>query len=141
MGIWLISFLTHIFKPCRSNQSPILCSHRCRKAGVYPVSLRDWKGSRGVTCPFRSRKQYSDKDSSPDSEDDTVTVTGLMQAIISVFADNGDKIRFINSGGKRITFVQRPPLYLVCVSSAHEPVSVVSVNQFFNSCILNPLFH
>ena len=51
---------------------------------------------------------------------------GIMQAIVSVFLDDGDKIRCINAGKTRITFLLRPPLYYVCVSSWGEPESVVS---------------
>ncbi len=51
---------------------------------------------------------------------------GIMQAIISVFLDDGDKIRCINAGNTRITFLLWPPLYYVCASSWGEPESVVS---------------
>lgn len=51
---------------------------------------------------------------------------GIMQALVSVFLDDGDKIRCINAGKTRITFLLRPPLYYVCVSSWGEPESVVS---------------
>jgi hypothetical protein len=51
---------------------------------------------------------------------------GITQAIISVFLDDDDKIRCINAGNTRITFLLRPPLYYVCVSSWGEPESVVS---------------
>lgn len=73
---------------------------------------------------FTHRKQSLGEDPSVETEDDTVTVTGLIQAIISVFADDGDKLKFINSGEKRIVFLQRPPLNFVCVSSVHEPVAI-----------------
>ena len=49
-----------------------------------------------------------------------------MQALISVFLDDGDKLRCINAGRTRITFLLRPPLYYACVSSWGEPESVVS---------------
>ena len=49
-----------------------------------------------------------------------------MQALISVFLADGDKLRCINAGRTRITFLLRPPLYHVCVSSWGEPESVVS---------------
>jgi len=47
-----------------------------------------------------------------------------MQALISVFLDDGDKIRCINAGNTRITILLRPPLYYACVSSWGEPESV-----------------
>ena len=51
---------------------------------------------------------------------------GIMQALISVFFDDQDKLRSINAGSCRITFLLRQPLYYVCVSSWGEPESVVS---------------
>lgn len=48
-----------------------------------------------------------------------------MQALISVFLDDNDKLRSINAGRTRITFLLRPPLYYVCASSWGEPESVV----------------
>ncbi|KAI0074029.1 DUF254-domain-containing protein [Panus rudis PR-1116 ss-1] len=56
--------------------------------------------------------------------DNFTSVIGLMQALISVFLDDGDKIRCINAGKSRITFLLRPPLYYACVSSWGEPESV-----------------
>lgn len=50
---------------------------------------------------------------------------GITQAIISVFLDDDDKIRCINAGNTRITFLLRSPLYYVCASSWGEPESVV----------------
>ncbi|KAF9071187.1 trafficking protein Mon1-domain-containing protein [Rhodocollybia butyracea] len=47
-----------------------------------------------------------------------------MQALISVFIDDGDKLKSINAGRTRITFLQRQPLYYACVSSWGEPESV-----------------
>lgn len=51
---------------------------------------------------------------------------GIMQALISVFLDDGDKLRCINAGNTRINILMRPPLYYACVSSWGEPESVVS---------------
>ena len=61
---------------------------------------------------------------------------GITQAIISVFLDDEDKIRCINAGKTRITFLLRPPLYYVCASSWGEPESVVS--ELFHSLIPKP---
>ncbi|KAG2010039.1 vacuolar fusion protein MON1 [Coprinopsis cinerea AmutBmut pab1-1] len=58
-----------------------------------------------------------------EDQDNTASVIGVMQALISVFIDDGDKIRCINAGPTRITFLQRSPLYYVCVSSWGEPES------------------
>ncbi|KAL1744493.1 vacuolar fusion protein MON1 [Schizophyllum fasciatum] len=59
----------------------------------------------------------------PDTERFTTTF-GIMQALISVFIDDGDKLRCINAGRTRITFLQRAPLYYACVSAWGEPESV-----------------
>ncbi|KAF7314479.1 hypothetical protein MKEN_00920900 [Mycena kentingensis (nom. inval.)] len=64
--------------------------------------------------------------SRPGGEDsDTMTsMIGIMQALISVYIDDGDKIKCINAGNTRIAFVLRPPLYYVCASAWGEPESV-----------------
>jgi len=59
-----------------------------------------------------------------DDSEDLSSTMGITQAIISVFQDDDDKIRCINAGNTRITFLLRPPLYYVCVSSWGEPESV-----------------
>ncbi|KAH9969593.1 trafficking protein Mon1-domain-containing protein [Russula dissimulans] len=56
--------------------------------------------------------------------DDLASIMGITQALISVFLDDGDKIRCINAGNTRITILLRPPLYYACVSSWGEPESV-----------------
>ncbi|TFY67857.1 hypothetical protein EVJ58_g1367 [Rhodofomes roseus] len=60
-----------------------------------------------------------------DESDGLTSTMGIMQALVSVFLDDGDKIRCINAGKTRITFLLRPPLYYVCVSSWGEPESVI----------------
>ncbi|TCD70523.1 Vacuolar fusion protein mon1 [Steccherinum ochraceum] len=63
--------------------------------------------------------------SQADEESEAFTsMMGLMQALVSVFIDDRDKIRCINAGKMRITFLLRPPLYYACVSSWGEPESV-----------------
>ncbi|TFK40673.1 trafficking protein Mon1-domain-containing protein [Crucibulum laeve] len=58
-------------------------------------------------------------------EQDNITATiGIMQALISIFIDDNDKLRCINAGRTRITFLLRSPLYYACVSSWGEPESV-----------------
>ncbi|CAA7261420.1 unnamed protein product [Cyclocybe aegerita] len=57
-------------------------------------------------------------------QDGMASTIGIMQALISVFLDDNDKLRAINAGRTRITFLLRPPLYYVCVSSWGEPESV-----------------
>lgn len=56
--------------------------------------------------------------------DDMASTIGIMQALISVFLDDNDKLRSINADRTRITFLLRQPLYYVCVSSWGEPESV-----------------
>ncbi|EJC99059.1 DUF254-domain-containing protein, partial [Fomitiporia mediterranea MF3/22] len=57
-------------------------------------------------------------------QDALASTIGLMQALISVFLDDGDKLRCINAGRMRISFLLRSPLYYCCVSSWGEPESV-----------------
>ncbi|KAF8947463.1 Vacuolar fusion protein mon1b [Haplosporangium gracile] len=45
---------------------------------------------------------------------------GVIQALISFFADNDDTIRCINAGEHRFVFLLKAPLYLVCVSRSGE---------------------
>jgi len=52
-------------------------------------------------------------------------MVGVMQAIISIFADEGDRIRYVDAGGTKIGFLLKAPLYLCCVSSWGEPESIV----------------
>ncbi|RPD62325.1 DUF254-domain-containing protein [Lentinus tigrinus ALCF2SS1-7] len=60
-----------------------------------------------------------------DANSDSVTaMIGVVQALVSIFLDDGDKLRCINAGGTRIVFLLRPPLYYVCVSAWGEPESV-----------------
>ncbi|KAI0712079.1 trafficking protein Mon1-domain-containing protein [Earliella scabrosa] len=63
----------------------------------------------------------SDQDANSDS---VTSMIGIVQALISIFLDDGDKLRCINAGSTRIVFLLRPPLYYVCVSSWGEPESV-----------------
>lgn len=64
--------------------------------------------------------------SRPDGRDveNLSSIMGIVQALLSVFLDDGDKLRCINAGRLRITFLLRSPLYYVCASSWGEPESV-----------------
>ncbi len=71
---------------------------------------------------------------------------GVMHALISVFEDDQDKIRYelyiaafykliitrrsIMAPPVRITFTIRPPLYYVCVAPSSEPESVVRISSY-----------
>ena len=65
------------------------------------------------------------------SEDELSSTMGIIQALVSVFIDDGDKIRCINAGPLKITFLLRSPLYYVCASTWGEPESVVSAIPMF----------
>ena len=69
---------------------------------------------------------HSDRDANSDS---ITSMFGVIQTLVSIFLDDGDKLRCINAGGTRIVFLLRPPLYYVCVSSWGEPESVVSFHM------------
>ncbi|OAX38771.1 DUF254-domain-containing protein [Rhizopogon vinicolor AM-OR11-026] len=64
--------------------------------------------------------------SRPDGKDveNSSSIMGVVQALLSVFLEDGDKLRCINTGRLRITFLLRSPLYYVCASSWGEPESV-----------------
>ena len=63
---------------------------------------------------------------SDDEDESSTTQVGVMQALISIFADeDSDKLRFIRQGDLLITFLLRAPLYLVCVSSWNEEPSTL----------------
>lgn len=60
------------------------------------------------------------------SEDELSSTMAIIQALVSVFIDDGDKLRCINAGPLTITFLLRSPIYYVCASTWGEPESVVS---------------
>ena len=61
-----------------------------------------------------------------DASSDTITnLMGVAQALISIFAEDDDKLRSIMRDGQRIAFVLKAPLYLFCVSDWREPEHVV----------------
>lgn len=65
-------------------------------------------------------------DESDEEDERSTTQVGVMQALISIFADqDSDKLRFIRQGDLLITFLLRAPLYLVCVSSWNEEPSTL----------------
>ncbi|KAI0769013.1 DUF254-domain-containing protein [Trametes elegans] len=66
-------------------------------------------------------RQVCDHDANSDG---VTSMFGVIQALVSIFLDDGDKLRCINAGSTRIVFLLRPPLYYVCVSAWGEPESV-----------------
>ncbi|KAF9221613.1 DUF254-domain-containing protein [Gyrodon lividus] len=62
--------------------------------------------------------------SGPEDSEALSSTMGIVQALVSVFIDDGDRLRCINAGRLRITFLLRSPLYYVCASTWGEPESV-----------------
>ncbi|GAA5881996.1 hypothetical protein JCM1840_002092 [Sporobolomyces johnsonii] len=62
---------------------------------------------------------------SDDDEEAATGLVGVMQAIVSIFADEGDKIRYVDVGPTRISLLLKAPLYLVVSSNWGEPESVL----------------
>ncbi|OCF42348.1 vacuolar fusion protein MON1 [Kwoniella heveanensis CBS 569] len=83
--------------------------------------------------PFKPRRYYvlthagkpvfSSHDNS--SEDNITNIMGIAQALISIFAEQDDKIRCIVKGRSKIAFLLKAPLYLFCVSDWSEPEHVL----------------
>ncbi|SPO23640.1 related to MON1 - required for fusion of cvt-vesicles and autophagosomes with the vacuole [Ustilago trichophora] len=68
----------------------------------------------------------SNANESDEEDESSTTQVGVMQALISIFADeDSDKLRFIRRGDLLITFLLRAPLYLVCVSNWNEEPSTL----------------
>ncbi|SJX63263.1 related to MON1-required for fusion of cvt-vesicles and autophagosomes with the vacuole [Sporisorium reilianum f. sp. reilianum] len=77
-------------------------------------------------CAQRQRQQLSTANESDEEDEHSTTQVGVMQALISIFADEeADKLRFIRHGELLITFLLRAPLYLVCVSAWNEQPSTL----------------
>ncbi|WVR04506.1 hypothetical protein IAU60_001510 [Kwoniella sp. DSM 27419] len=66
---------------------------------------------------------FSTQDDS--SEDNITNLMGVAQALISIFAEEDDRIRCIIKGRYRIAFLLKAPLYLFCVSDWGEPEHVL----------------
>ncbi|KAL7423328.1 Vacuolar fusion protein mon1 [Cryptotrichosporon argae] len=60
--------------------------------------------------------------------DDLTNITGVAQALISIFAADDDRIRCIVKGKHRIAFLLKVPLYLFCVSDWGEPEHVLRMH-------------
>ncbi|KAJ6621862.1 vacuolar fusion protein MON1 [Mycena sp. CBHHK59/15] len=109
---------------------PEIISSRARRKGkqVSVHEIAPEPGSRYLPREYfiltdAGKPVFTSRPGGEDSENMTSTI-GIMQALISVFIDDGDKIRCINAGSNRITFVLWSPLYYVCSSSWGEPESV-----------------
>jgi hypothetical protein len=62
---------------------------------------------------------------------------GVAQALISIFAEEDDKIRCIIRNGQRIAFLLKAPLYLFCVSDWGEPEHVVCLSMARSEVVAN----
>lgn len=110
--MWLSGFIPSaaIFRP-----------YRCWKACLYQVfSTLTLIPSKWLITATYSRSMSRDPD-------ELASIIGIMQALISVFLDDRDKLRCINAGKTRINFLVRSPIYYASVSSWGEPESVVSM--------------
>ncbi|KAJ6585164.1 vacuolar fusion protein MON1 [Mycena capillaripes] len=107
---------------------PDMIPSRGRRKNIAIHEIAPESGSRYLPREYfiltdAGKPVFTSRPGGEDSENMTSTI-GIMQALISVFIDDGDKIRCINAGSTRITFVLRAPLYYVCASSWGEPESV-----------------
>ena len=59
-------------------------------------------------------------------EQDIASTFGLLQALVSVVQDQGDNLRCIKAGRRRIVYFIRQSLYFICVSSGGEPEAVLA---------------
>lgn len=59
------------------------------------------------------------------NDSDLSEMMGIAQALISILAEDDDRLRSIQRGRTRITFTLKAPLYLFAVSDWGEPEHVV----------------
>ncbi|TYJ54272.1 hypothetical protein B9479_005031 [Cryptococcus floricola] len=59
------------------------------------------------------------------SNDAVINLMGVAQALISIVAEDGDRMRCILKGRHQIAFLLKSPLYLFCVSDWGEPEHVL----------------
>jgi len=55
-----------------------------------------------------------------------VATFGLLQAVISIVQDQGDSLKVIKAGSRRIVYFIRQSLYFISVSSTGEPEVILS---------------
>jgi len=73
-------------------------------------------------------------------ESHLVSLGGIMQALVSFVADNGDSIRSIRTGDSTIVFLVKSPLILVGVSTAGQSSSQLTVQlSYIHSQIISVL--
>ena len=97
----------------------VFCSDRRRKACLHwvrrPLPTYEAVANGSFQCTL----------SGSGNEDELSSTMAIIQALVSVFIDDGDKLRCINAGPLTITFLLRSPIYYVCASTWGEPESVV----------------
>ncbi|OBZ71529.1 hypothetical protein A0H81_08402 [Grifola frondosa] len=101
----------------------LLATMKKNHTAMFPFSCRNIPPRQYFVLTNAGKPVFISHQQDGDSDSFTSTI-GIVQALVSVFIDDGDKIRCINAGSTRITFLLRSPLYYVCVSSWGEPESV-----------------
>ncbi|BEI85143.1 hypothetical protein CcaverHIS002_0505440 [Cutaneotrichosporon cavernicola] len=73
------------------------------------------------------------------TDDDTLTnLMGVVQALVSIFAEDDDKLRSVVRGRTRIAFLIKPEMYLFAVSDWGEPEHVLRTQlEYINLQILS----
>ena len=56
-----------------------------------------------------------------------MTLSGVMQALVSFVQDSGDSLRALSTADRTIVFLCRPPLILVAVSRGPENVQQLTM--------------
>ncbi|KAF8172004.1 trafficking protein Mon1-domain-containing protein [Mycena galopus ATCC 62051] len=110
-------------RPSRPDMMPFRTRRKGRDVSIHEIAPES--GSRYFPREYfiltdAGKPVFTSRPGGEDSENMTSTI-GIMQALISVFIDDGDKIRCINAGSTRITFALRAPLYYVCASPGANP--------------------
>lgn len=117
----------HVWPSGFISSAAVFRSYRCWKACLYQVPLiLTVIILKPLLTATHSRSMSRDPD-------ELANIIGIMQALISVFLDDRDKLRCINAGKTRINFLVRSPIYYASVSSWGEPESVVSMCQIVSS--------
>lgn len=72
-------------------------------------------------------------------DEDTLTnLMGVVQALVSIFAEDDDKLRSVVKGRTRIAFLIKPEMYLFAVSDWGEPEHVLRMQlEYINLQILS----
>ncbi|MBW0545440.1 hypothetical protein O181_085155 [Austropuccinia psidii MF-1] len=88
---------------------------------------------------FKPRKYYiltsagkpvwsTEQDDDQREDGDVTAQMGLIQAVISIFEDEGDQLRYIDAQDVKIAVMLKPPLYFLVVSNWGEPESTLRLH-------------